>query len=793
MEKLDSQMENKVMAESQNEKMVQKTMYLKLVLVLLTILFPCGVYAGYSTGSVSGRVTDGDTGLGGILVTVYDASYAYLNDTVTDNNGAYSITNLPSGNHKIEYSAYGTDYSSEWYDSKKDFETADSVTVTAPTDTTIPDIALERSGSISGKITDETTGTGLIGVKVVLCSQPIPSMWSCVSGAVFTDTNGDYTITDLSPADYKIEFKADAGYVSEYYNNQSTLSNANPIAVTAGFATPGIDGSLKRAGSISGRVTDGNVGIAGVFVKVYDTLGNQFFHTPDIVETDINGDYTVTGLPVGSHKVEFSAGEVGYVSEWYNNTTNFSSSNSVTVAALADTPNINAVLERVPLGSISGRVTEGNTGITGVDVHVYDSSQTLLGSNTTDFNGDYIVIGLPSGNHSVEFSGSRIGYIDEWYNDKSDFATANPVTVNAPVDTTAINAVLVQAPTGSISGRVTNGNIGLAGVEVWFYSHQGSSWSGYSSIYTDSEGYYTRTDLPSGPYSVKFIAPPGYATECYNDKVSIFSSNLVTVTSATNTPDIDAVLEPGSAITGRVTDGNTAISGVSVYVRNNGGEILGSDSTDSNGDYVISGIPQGSYKVEFNPPIMTSYVEEWYNNKYVDEHAEQVLVVPPTDTTGIDSILELGGSLSGRVTDGDAGIFMASVQVYDSNSNMLNSTNTDNNGDYVITGLPPGWHRVHFSYWDDEYHGEWYKDQADFDSADQVNITSSSNTGNINANFALLGDINGDDTVNLKDIIVGLQVLSGSHPIGLNINADVDGDEVLGLGEVVYSLQKFAQ
>ena len=54
------------------------------------------------------------------------------------------------------------------------------------------------------------------------------------------------------------------------------------------------------------------------------------------------------------------------------------------------------------------------------------------------------------------------------------------------------------------------------------------------------------------------------------------------------------------------------------------------------------------------------------------------------------------------------------------------------------------------------------------------------------------GDVNGDGVVNLSDVILALQVMSGMTPTGQNIfmSADINGDGKIGLPEVIYILQK---
>jgi len=51
-----------------------------------------------------------------------------------------------------------------------------------------------------------------------------------------------------------------------------------------------------------------------------------------------------------------------------------------------------------------------------------------------------------------------------------------------------------------------------------------------------------------------------------------------------------------------------------------------------------------------------------------------------------------------------------------------------------------------------------------------------------------LGDINGDGSIDLKDVIVGLQVLTDSDPTGVTTASDVNDDAKVGLEEVIFDL-----
>lgn len=55
------------------------------------------------------------------------------------------------------------------------------------------------------------------------------------------------------------------------------------------------------------------------------------------------------------------------------------------------------------------------------------------------------------------------------------------------------------------------------------------------------------------------------------------------------------------------------------------------------------------------------------------------------------------------------------------------------------------------------------------------------------------GDVSGNGETDLADAVLALRILAGAEISSyINIKADVDGDEEIGLAEVIYILQKAA-
>lgn len=74
---------------------------------------------------------------------------------------------------------------------------------------------------------------------------------------------------------------------------------------------------------------------------------------------------------------------------------------------------------------------------------------------------------------------------------------------------------------------------------------------------------------------------------------------------------------------------------------------------------------------------------------------------------------------------------------------------------------------------------------------------STSTSYNINAGYwytillaLAVGDVNGDGTVNLKDVIAALQAVTGQTVESIYLEADADGDGRIGVAESIMILRK---
>jgi Carboxypeptidase regulatory-like domain len=196
-----------------------------------------------------------------------------------------------------------------------------------------------------------------------------------------------------------------------------------------------------------------------------------------------------------------------------------------------------------------------------------------------------------------------------------------------------------------ISGKVTAAgtDTALSGVEVCAYALGGGE--AHKCASTESNGEYAIYGLVAGSYAVEFSdVTPGYVTQFYNDQTSPIQAQSVPVEVGTTKAGIDAELVLGGRIAGSVIDATTLAPIEGAFVCASEGEVGpgACASTNSNGEYVISGLPSGNaYKVEFNAFGPSSeYQQQFYNDKSSSSEAQPVTVTAPNITPGIDAALQ---------------------------------------------------------------------------------------------------------------------------------------------------------
>lgn len=539
--------------------------------------------------------------------------------------------------------------------------------------------------SITGVVTD-TAGNPLQGVYVSAGG------WSMVTGV-----DGAYALE--ASGTVQLQFSK-SGYRTEVYDEVTVPPGGMPPMGTPIVADAGnpqtINESLIRLPRLTGQVVTslGNPVAASVFSE------NTMFGQNTSATADAGGFFTIDISEPGTFRVRASS--AGFIPTYAPSTPN---------SMLASTWNVGydqllnvGQLTMVQGGSISGTVASSSGPIVGASVSAYPNPY-VMGSvfvppAITDINGNYTITGLLAATYQVNFTAP--GYLGENYDNQPQYGNTgfNLVSVTAGNTTTGINAELAAA--ASATGHVTDslGNA-LQGAGVQLYLQGTPSFSPAASAITDINGNYTINGLAAGQY-LATAGKQGLA-QVFATGASVPSAADVSTLTAGTVATVNFALQPLGSITGHVLQPNgQPLVGASVsasliqpvginWFPQSFSTYSASSTTDSNGNYTLSGLAPANFRVIASPAQQNDPLTfEYYLDQRSEAAATPVSILPGSTTNGIDFQLDIGGVISGRVTGSGGAPLETYVVAMGPNGEFGGGVSTDANGNYVMRGITPG-------------------------------------------------------------------------------------------------------
>jgi hypothetical protein len=246
----------------------------------------------------------------------------------------------------------------------------------------------------------------------------------------------------------------------------------------------------------------------------------------------------------------------------------------------------------------------------------------------------------------------------------SGYADATHRGVDA-VDGKTISGIDIQLDRAAhIVGRVTSAGEPVAGVQVSVDLNPFTQ-SGLSAI-SDRDGLYVIEGITAGDHHIRF------------DKLGFFPVSKPFVL-ADGELRLDIALDSGHELRGRIVDrSGSGVPDVSVNVG------LGSTATDSEGVFVLRGIPEGHYTVSAQ--------------KSGHAPAEANIELPQTQPLTLT--LDPGATINGRVVGLSpqqlAGVVVRADDA--DNGRTYGRTRVDDRGNFIIPGMPEGRVRIEASW-----------------------------------------------------------------------------------------------
>jgi hypothetical protein len=265
------------------------------------------------------------------------------------------------------------------------------------------------------------------------------------------------------------------------------------------------------------------------------------------------------------------------------------------------------------LGTISGRVVDATgTGISGVQVVVFQEPGPLNYTAQTDCSGFYMRSGIKAGSYTLQFAGT--GFRLETRNAvRIEFSKGTKLDMQMQSgelkgERVSLEAYSGPAFFGSIAGTVTDLNAGaIPGAQIMAID----AMTGYlKETTTDQTGHYDLMVSPSGRYGVWAMqrgfkpeivkaVPVGMETKAVIDiRLNVEDRSSVEVTPNPVPADAKQKVEAGGEIHGKVLDANgvvpARITATELATRKRY-----ATTTDYRGDYRFAHLPEGNYCTKF--------------------------------------------------------------------------------------------------------------------------------------------------------------------------------------------------
>ena len=604
----------------------------------------------YRDGNRSGALDTDEKLYEGVTVQLRDADGTVVATTTTDADGAYSFDKLPAGTYTVTVVQDGPIAGLEQTgdpDATKD-NASESITLNNDNpSTTDVNFGYVNNNSLSGTVyrddsrngDQDGTEPGYSGVIVQLLDKD-----GQVITTTTTDANGRYSFDKLPDGTYSVtvvkdgeladtEQTEDPDATKDNSSEPVTLGEDNPFKdhIDFGYVPDySIHGLVYRDGDRSESHGTDEKGYANQTVELRDKDGKVVATTT----TDADGAYSFEKLPAGDYTVTVvKDGALTDLDQTEDPDSTKDSASGVISLSNDHRTRTDVNFGYIANNSINGSIyrdgdRDGRKGDTegrysGVTVQLLDASGNVVATTTTDKDGKYSFEHLPDGTYSVKVvkdgaltNTDQTGDPDSKLDNASEPITLdekNPIKGDVDFGYVPNNTITGTVYRDDNRDKMINGDEpGLERVSVQLLDEDGKV---LQTLDTDADGNYAFQHLPDGKYTVKVVRSSSIKdydqTEDPDATVDDTSAVYTMGPGHSLQENVNFGYVPDYSIAGRVyrdsdksgsyTDGEETFGGVTVDLLDKDGNVVGTTTTDKDGNYSFEKLPAGTYRVKVHP------------------------------------------------------------------------------------------------------------------------------------------------------------------------------------------------
>ena len=404
----------------------------------------------------NGAQNTGESGINGVTVQLLDSNSNVLASTTTSGDGNYSFSNLLAGTYSVQVvvSTLPPGLAPSFDLDGTGTPNVATLLLAAGTNRTDVDFGYRGTTSVGDRVwydlnangVQESGETGINGVTVQLLDSG-----GNVVATTTTSGDGNYAFNDLVAGTYTVRIVASslpAGLVETYDLDGTGTQHTATFTLAAGTSRTDVDFGYRGTASIGDRVWNdangngvqdsGETGINGVTVDLLDSHGTVIATTT----TSGDGNYSFRNLLAGTYTVRVNSSTLpaGMTPTFDVDGTGTPNTATVTLTGGQARTDVDFGYRSQANGSIGDRVwydlnangvqDSGETGINGVTVQLYNSSNVLIATTVTSGDGNYTFTGLAAGTYTVKVVSSTLPAGATPTFDRDGTSTPNTATVS---------------------------------------------------------------------------------------------------------------------------------------------------------------------------------------------------------------------------------------------------------------------------------------------------------------------------------------------------------------------------